>query len=102
MAVLHRLQHFEPTGVFATDLQECLLIQLRQMPEETPHRDTAGMMVRRHIEQIPVAEPKHLARRMRTTPDDIIGALNLIRSLNPTQGRRLRHQLPNTLSPTFS
>ena len=31
MAVLHRLQHFEPTGVFAADLQECLLIQLRQM-----------------------------------------------------------------------
>ena len=55
MAVLHRLQHFEPTGVFATDLQECLLIQLRQMPEITPHRDTAGMIVRRHIEQIPIA-----------------------------------------------
>ena len=31
MAVLHRLQHFEPTGVFATDLRECLLIQLRQL-----------------------------------------------------------------------
>ncbi len=86
MAVLHRLQHFEPTGVFATDLQECLLIQLRQMPEITPHRDTAGMIVRRHIEQIPIAEPKHLARRMRTTPEDIVGALALIRSLNPTPG----------------
>ena len=86
MAVLHRLQHFEPTGVFAADLQECLLIQLRQMSEDTPHRDTAGIMVRRHIEQIPVAEPKHLARRMRTTPEDIIGALSLIRSLNPTPG----------------
>ena len=86
MAVLHRLQHFEPTGVFAADLQECLLIQLRQMSEDTPHRDTAGIMVRRHIEQIPVADPKHLARRMRTTPEDIIGALSLIRSLNPTPG----------------
>ena len=36
MAVLHRLQHFEPTGIFATDLRECLLIQLRQLSEETP------------------------------------------------------------------
>ena len=27
-AVLHRLQHFEPTGVFAADLRECLLLQL--------------------------------------------------------------------------
>jgi len=45
MAVLHRLQHFEPTGVFATDLRECLLIQLRQMSVDTPHRDTAGLLV---------------------------------------------------------
>ncbi|MGB0765682.1 MAG: RNA polymerase factor sigma-54, partial [Luminiphilus sp.] len=29
LAVLHRLQHFEPTGVFAADLRECLLLQLR-------------------------------------------------------------------------
>ena len=99
MAVLHRLQHFEPTGVFATDLQECLLIQLRQMSEETPHRDTAGMMVRRHIEQIPVAEPKHLARRMRTTPEDIIGALNLIRSLNPTPGASLQASATEYIVP---
>ncbi|CAN0603061.1 unnamed protein product, partial [Ectocarpus sp. 12 AP-2014] len=35
-AVLHRLQHFDPPGVFARDLQECLLIQLNQLPPETP------------------------------------------------------------------
>ena len=68
MAVLHRLQHFEPTGIFASDLRECLLIQLRQMAVEIPHRETAGLLVSRHIEQIPIADPKNLARRMRTTP----------------------------------
>ena len=36
IAVLHRLQHFEPSGVFAIDLRECLLIQLRQLPVDTP------------------------------------------------------------------
>ena len=35
-AVLHRLQHFDPPGVFARDLQECLLIQLNQLPPDTP------------------------------------------------------------------
>ena len=99
IAVLHRLQHFEPTGVFATDLQECLLIQLRQMPEETPHRETAGLIVRRHIEQIPIAEPKHLARRMRTTPEDILGALNLIRSLNPTPGASIASETTEYIVP---
>jgi len=99
MAVLHRLQHFEPTGVFATDLRECLLIQLRQMPAETPHRDTAGLLVLRHIEQIPVADPRNLARRMRTTPDDILGALTLIRTLNPTPGSTVATQATEYIVP---
>ena len=29
VAVLHRLQQFEPAGVCTRDLQECLLVQLR-------------------------------------------------------------------------
>ena len=99
MAVLHRLQHFEPTGVFAADLRECLLIQLRQMAVETPHRETAGLLVSRHIEQIPIADPKNLARRMRTTPDDIVGALSLIRSLNPTPGSSVESEVTEYIVP---
>lgn len=86
MAVLHRLQHFEPTGVFATDLRECLLIQLRQMPPETPFRDVAGAMVSRHLDQVATAEPRQLARRLRTTEEDLRGALRLVKSLDPTPG----------------
>ena len=86
LAVLHRLQHFEPTGIFAADLRECLSLQLRQMDEETPHRNTAGAIANRHLESIATADPRQLARRLRTSPDDVIGALNLIRSLDPTPG----------------
>ncbi len=99
MAVLHRLQHFEPTGVFAANLRECLLIQLRQMAVDTPHRETAGLLVSRHIEQIPVADPKNLARRMRTSPDDIVGALSLIRSLNPTPGSSVESEATEYIVP---
>ena len=34
--VLHRIQQFEPAGIGARDLRECLLLQLRQLPERTP------------------------------------------------------------------
>jgi len=85
-AVLHRLQHFEPTGVFAADLRECLLLQLRQMAVDTPHRNTAGAIVNRHLESVATADPRQLSRRLRTTPEDVLGALNLIRSLDPTPG----------------
>ena len=35
-AVLHRIQQFEPAGVGARNLGECLLLQLRQLPATTP------------------------------------------------------------------
>ena len=35
-AVLNLLQQFEPSGVCTRDLQECLSLQLRQLPEDTP------------------------------------------------------------------
>ena len=34
-AVLHRIQQFEPAGIGARNLSECLLLQLRQLPEKT-------------------------------------------------------------------
>lgn len=35
-AVLHRIQQFEPTGIAARNLGECLLLQLRQLPAKNP------------------------------------------------------------------
>jgi RNA polymerase sigma-54 factor len=52
-AVLHALQQFEPTGVFARDLQECLLLQLRQLPADTPWMDQARILINRHCHQLP-------------------------------------------------
>ena len=86
MAVLHRLQHFEPPGVFARDLRECLLIQLRQLPPETPYREIAGALVSRHLAQLPTAPPRQLARKLRVSETDLESAVELIRSLDPTPG----------------
>jgi len=99
MAVLHRLQHFEPTGIFATDLRECLLIQLRQLSEETPYRDIAGASVNRHLDQIATAEPRQLARRLRCTEVELRGALALIRSLDPMPGAAVGEQKTEYVVP---
>ena len=65
LAVLHRLQHFEPSGLFAEDLRECLLIQLRQLPPSTPFRDVAGALVSRHLSQLPSTPLRQLAKKLR-------------------------------------
>lgn len=89
MAVLHRLQHFEPTGIFAADLRECLLLQLRQMPTTTPYREIAGQLVSRYLDQVATAQPRQLARRLRTDEDSLRQALELIRTLDPTPGSKV-------------
>ncbi|MEY4767646.1 MAG: hypothetical protein RL637_285, partial [Pseudomonadota bacterium] len=39
--ILHMIQSFEPNGVAALDLKDCLKIQLLQLPESTPYRQSA-------------------------------------------------------------
>ncbi len=99
MAVLHRLQHFEPTGVFAEDLRECLLLQLRQMSPETPYRDIAGALVSRYLDQIATAEPRQLARRLRVDENDLLAALGLIRSLDPMPGASVGEDTTEYITP---
>ena len=99
MAVLHRLQHFEPTGVFAADLRECLLIQLRQMPLDTPYRELAGAIVSRHLEQVAHSDLRQLARRLRVDEDDVSAALALIRTLDPNPGASLGDDSTEYITP---
>ena len=50
VAVLHRVQQFEPAGVAARNLQECLSIQLKQLPEDTEFRAEALTIIQEHID----------------------------------------------------
>ena len=99
LAVLHRLQHFEPPGIFAADLRECLLIQLRQLPTDTPYRDVAGALVSRHLAQLPTAPPRQLARKLRASESELDGAIQLIRSLDPTPGASIGNEQTEYVTP---
>lgn len=86
VAVLHGLQQFEPTGVFAKDLQECLQLQLRQLPADTPNRDTANLLLTRYMAQFGAGDFKQIMRRARLTEDDLKAAIGLIQTLDPNPG----------------
>ena len=65
VAVLHRLQQFEPAGVCTRDLQECLLVQLQQLPADTPWLDQARSILSRHINQLGSGDFSQILRRTR-------------------------------------
>ena len=48
-SVLKRIQQFDPIGVAARDLQECLLLQCAQLPPQTPWYAAAKTLIERHL-----------------------------------------------------
>ncbi|MDF3030405.1 MAG: polymerase factor sigma-54 [Moraxellaceae bacterium] len=88
-AVLHRIQQFDPPGVGARDLRECLLIQLKQLPEATPSRGDAIAIVREHIDLLGSRDFAGLMRKLRLPEAGLKAAIGLIQDLNPNPGGRI-------------
>ena len=98
-AVLRRLQHFDPPGVFARDLQDCLLIQLNQLPADTPWLDKARLVVTHYINLLGNRDYAQLLRRSRLKEDQLREVLELITSLNPRPGNALDQSEPDYVIP---
>lgn len=84
--VLHRIQQFEPTGVGARDLSECLRLQLQQLPDSTPLLEQAKQIVRDHLELLGSRDFTQLMRRSRLKEDQLRDVVALIQTLNPRPG----------------
>ncbi|WP_432210183.1 RNA polymerase factor sigma-54 [Marinobacter alkaliphilus] len=98
-AVLHRLQHFDPPGVFARDLQECLLIQLNQLPPDTPWLRLARLVVTQFLHLLGNRDYAQLLRRSRLKEDQLREVLALITSLNPRPGDVVDRAEPDYVIP---
>ncbi len=84
--LVHRVQSLDPPGVGARNLRECLLIQLRQLPAETPLRNLAIRICRDGFDHLPRQDVSALARQLQASEAEIPGAFDLIRRLNPRPG----------------
>ncbi len=98
-AVLHRIQQFDPVGVAARNLSECLLAQLRQLPPETPALKCAEQLAREHLELLGGRDFNQLMRRLRVNQDELQEAIELIQSLNPRPGSQITGTLPDYVIP---
>ena len=88
-AVLRRVQSFDPVGVAARNLSECLLIQLQQLEYDAPLRNVAMHIVNEHLDLLGSHDYVQLMRRMKISEEDLQQAILLIRSLNPRPGSQL-------------
>ena len=79
------VQTFDPIGVAARDLQECLLLQLRHRGEEgTP----AEKIITEHMRLLQNHQVPELARKLGMSIDDLKQHIEIIRHLDPKPGSR--------------
>ncbi len=86
LAVLHRIQQFDPPGVAASDLSDCLLIQLNQLSPETPSLDDAKLLSAKYLDLVAERNFPLLMRKTELAQEAIEAAIQLIQSLSPRPG----------------
>lgn len=85
-AVIKRIQLFDPVGVGARSVQECLLVQLRQFSSDTPYLAEAQTIIRDHTEFLANRDFRSLMRVTKLKEDELKEVMRLIHSLNPRPG----------------
>lgn len=92
-AVLHQIHNFDPPGVGARNLAECLLIQLRLIDPETPDlEDAKKLATPENLKALGNRDFNYLKRHLKTSSDALQGAIQLIKILNPRPGGNISTQ----------
>ena len=81
--VLRNLQSFDPDGVCARSLQECLLLQLQQKGRTTDLLEWATEIVEEHFELLCIGDSSGIANRMSIPISIVEESVGLIQTLNP-------------------
>jgi len=93
------LQSFEPAGVGARDAAECLKLQLKALPESTPHRAEALTVVTEHLPLLAARDFAKLKRVLHTDDAGVRAMRSLITSLNPRPGASFAKSEANFVIP---
>ena len=99
IAVLHKVQSFEPLGVGAIDLQDCLLIQLRQLPEDTPLLSLAIELVSECMSALGTQDSVKLKRQLGIDDETLGKIITLIQQLDPRPGSGIEETNTEYVTP---
>ena len=81
--VLSLIQSFDPPGVCAADLKECLLLQTRHLSIKNP---LINDIIRFHIKELETKRYKVIAKSLKSDINSVISAVQFIKTLAPKPG----------------
>jgi RNA polymerase sigma-54 factor len=94
--VLALMQSFDPIGVCARDLRECLLIQANHLGFE----DTiVSQVISDHLSNLEKKNYKAICKALKKSMDEVVSAINVITSLEPKPGREFSEETPQYINP---
>jgi RNA polymerase sigma-54 factor len=84
--IIKRVQHFDPPGVCARDLQECLLLQLQRQLVEGKEVSLAILVLEKYFEEFTKKHYEKIQRGLNLSDEDLKEVINAIIKLNPKPG----------------
>lgn len=94
--VLDTLQSFDPPGVCARSLSECLLIQVRQMKIKD---DIIIAIISNHIKELENKNYKAISKALKTPISNVVSAVNIIKGFESKPGRLFSDEEPHYIIP---
>ena len=95
-AVLRRIQEFDPIGVAARTLKECLLIQARHFGSDD---DVLVAIIDRHLPNLEKKNYGAIAKDLNESVEEIYEAAKVIRDFDPKPGRQYTSEEPTYITP---
>lgn len=85
-AIIHQIQQFDPPGVCARDLQECLLLQLRRQLIAGKDVNLAIQVLDKYFEEFTKKHYEKIQRGLNLSDEQLRDVINAIIKLNPKPG----------------
>jgi len=95
-AVLELVQTFDPIGVCATDLKECLMLQAQYLAVDNT---LITEIINGHLGNLEKKNYKAICRALKVNMDDVVAAVNIIRGLEPRPGRQYSEETAQYIIP---
>ena len=94
--ILRKIQFFDPVGVAARDLKECLLIQIE-------HLNLSGTLVEKiiqnHLRDLEFGHYENIAQACKVSLEEVEAAIEIIKGLEPLPARNFSDEEPAYIEP---
>ena len=94
--ILFLLQTFDPIGVCARDLKECLLLQAHALGLKNT---LVTRIINDHIHHLENKNYKAICRALKVSMEEVIAAVNVITNMEPKPGRSFSEEEPQYITP---